>query len=330
MGKEDSSFTTESVDQDTVAQERGNETEVCEPENKRNISVTQNDTLYHSVNMDDNSSSECEEEKENVVNDAQNKITSEMEAAEAEDEITSDAGAVEDPEDQEEAEAEEEMEVDPEVKEDKDEVELEQNVGVEEELGESKDKESCLSPTAKHTGSDLELAENTSHLDICRDSLLTKTPVAFQRRSTRRSTRISGCLDFSLTPMTTKLRPRTPCSRSTRRSLTAHTDFMPDSLMTPRTRTSVRRSTRRSTAKKLRNSDVRDLPIPLNFEDQLEDSVNKGTEITALNRTGLEEENIIREEEEEETSADKEAVPVEGEGKGTPIPDVMATPSTGK
>ncbi|XP_042209164.1 uncharacterized protein LOC121857250 isoform X1 [Homarus americanus] len=64
------------------------------------------------------------------------------------------------------------------------------------------------------------------------------------KRITRRST--ACCGDDFVTPTISRLRPRTPCSRSTRRSISAHCDSPPEMMFTPRLRASAKKSSRRS------------------------------------------------------------------------------------
>ncbi|XP_068241808.1 uncharacterized protein [Palaemon carinicauda] len=113
--------------------------------------------------------------------------------------------------------------------------------------------------------------------DICNISV-SKTPMSALRRSTRRSARISSCIDNTMTPTMSKLRPRTPCSRSTRRSMSAHTDFMVDQIVTPKVNKSSRRSTRRSLVNKMR-SETRDSVVPLVFDDDASGDTDRKSQV---------------------------------------------------
>ncbi|XP_066972492.1 titin homolog isoform X2 [Macrobrachium rosenbergii] len=171
--------------------------------------------------------------------------------------------------------------------------------------------------------------------DICNLSLVTKTPMSALRRSTRRSARISACIDTTLSPVMSKLRPRTPCSRSTRRSMNAHTDFMIDQIATPRVQKSLRRSTRRS-VKRLR-SDAKDVVVPLFFDDsELGDPDMKSQELVpeVPESSIVLEEDIIEEEAEVKTvspSVDvKSPIPETFEVMQTPKAENMVTPCSSR
>ncbi|KAK8391449.1 hypothetical protein O3P69_017199 [Scylla paramamosain] len=76
-----------------------------------------------------------------------------------------------------------------------------------------------------------------------RSSRAATTPAKYL---TRRS--IACCFDGTVTPTLSRLRPRTPCSRNTRRSLSAHCDS-PWEMYTPSRRCSVKKTPRRSVSK---------------------------------------------------------------------------------
>ncbi|XP_064119241.1 titin homolog isoform X2 [Macrobrachium nipponense] len=169
--------------------------------------------------------------------------------------------------------------------------------------------------------------------DICNLSLVAKTPMSALRRSTRRSARISGCIDTTLSPVMSKLRPRTPCSRSTRRSMNAHTDFMIDQIATPRVQKSLRKSSRRS-IKRLRSEDAKDLVVPLVFDDsELGDSDMKSQELVPESSIVLEED-IIEEEAEVKTVSPsvnvKSPIPETIEVMQTPKAENMVTPRSSR
>lgn len=89
---------------------------------------------------------------------------------------------------------------------------------------------------------------NTSTLEVVdeEDSRPKKNKLTTPaKRLTRRS--VPCCIDGTVTPLLSRLRPRTPCSRSTRRSLSAHCD-MPHEFCTPAKR-SARKTPRRSVSK---------------------------------------------------------------------------------
>ncbi|CAL4073785.1 unnamed protein product, partial [Meganyctiphanes norvegica] len=85
-----------------------------------------------------------------------------------------------------------------------------------------------------------------SSISSCKGSL-SCTP------SRRRSTHAKSCCNTG-SPMS-RLRPRTPCSRSTRRSIAAHTDHPQNLSFTPGRRSSTRRSIRRSLVASLKNEE---------------------------------------------------------------------------
>ncbi|XP_050733988.1 uncharacterized protein LOC127007270 [Eriocheir sinensis] len=90
------------------------------------------------------------------------------------------------------------------------------------------------------------------------------------KRVTRRSA--ACCLDGTMTPLLSRLRPRTPCSRSTRRSLSAHCD-MPIELCTP-ARRSTKKTPRRSVSKSAKRQVLYEADIGSPFPVPLDGGIN--------------------------------------------------------
>ncbi|KAK7069116.1 hypothetical protein SK128_001161 [Halocaridina rubra] len=175
-----------------------------------------------------------------------------------------------------------------------------------------------------------------------------ESPKPVHRRSTRRSVKLT---ETTLTPMMSRLRPRTPCSRSTRRSLSAHCDYIPDFACTPSLSVSTRRRSRRSANVSLRSMNVKESPIPLTFDEEIKTNViNEASEIsesnsnTAINIETVEE---ISEDQPEESNATQPvflspnecsiiasrldtATPEQGSSKKTAKFDDYVTPSSSR
>lgn len=105
---------------------------------------------------------------------------------------------------------------------------------------------------------------------------------------TRRS--VACCFDGTVTPTVSRLRPRTPCSRSTRRSLSAHCDG-PWELYTPGRRSSARKTPRHSVSKAAKLKDLHKthdasiLPVSLEDEMTAAGSITHDTEAGKVNTT---------------------------------------------
>lgn len=103
-------------------------------------------------------------------------------------------------------------------------------------------KDNCLSPHGGHTSSlEMQDKENANPKPK-RSRRAATTPAKHLRRS------VACCFDGTVTPTLSRLRPRTPCSRSTRRSLSAHCDS-PWEMFTPSRRCSVKKTPRCSVSK---------------------------------------------------------------------------------
>ncbi|MPC18574.1 hypothetical protein E2C01_011462 [Portunus trituberculatus] len=104
-------------------------------------------------------------------------------------------------------------------------------------------EDNCLSLSGRHTSSVEVQERETTKPKPKRSSRAAVTPA---KHLTRRS--VACCFDGTVTPTLSRLRPRTPCSRSTRRSLSAHCDS-PWGMYTPSKRCSVKKTPRRSVSK---------------------------------------------------------------------------------
>lgn len=140
--------------------------------------------------------------------------------------------------------------------------------------------------------------------------------------SQRRSTHVKSCNTGS--PMT-RLRPRTPCSRSTRCSLSAHTDLPLNISLTPGRRSSARKSIRRSLAVSLKTEE-RASASPIRLNTNINSSERKGKpkeNIIVLSTTA--EESDVHKQANKQTSSKSKNTPVNNENKTDTLQ--YATPS---
>ncbi|XP_042888918.1 uncharacterized protein LOC122264197 isoform X3 [Penaeus japonicus] len=120
-----------------------------------------------------------------------------------------------------------------------------------EEQGQAMEQEDCASEASEALTLHLSPEKTTR----TRRKSKAKTPV-------RRSRRSVACCGEGVTPTMSRLRPRTPCSRSTRRSLSAHCDSPIERVFTPLRQASARRrSTRRSVGSALKLNNISETPI---------------------------------------------------------------------
>ncbi|KAG0710791.1 hypothetical protein GWK47_022075 [Chionoecetes opilio] len=108
----------------------------------------------------------------------------------------------------------------------------------------------CLSPSGSHTS---RLEAPSEEKAKPKKSIRANTPAKYLTRKS-----VGCCFDGSVTPTVSRLRPRTPCSRTTRRSLSAHCDS-PWEMHTPYTpgrRSSARKTPRKSVSKASKLKDL--------------------------------------------------------------------------
>ena len=144
------------------------------------------------------------------------------------------------------------------------------------------DEDDCMSHSDMHTSS-LELQGGRKSKP--KKSSRASTPAKY---FTRRS--VTCCFDGTVTPTVSRLRPRTPCSQSTRRSLSAHCDS-PLDLYTPSRRSAARKTPRYSVSKAAQLEDQHEthdasiLPVSLEGEMTTAGNLSHDTDPTKKSAT---------------------------------------------
>ena len=132
----------------------------------------------------------------------------------------------------------------------------------------------CLSPGGMHS-SRLEVQKGKKSKP--KKSGRAATPAKYLSRRS-----VSCCFDGTVTPTVSRLRPRTPCSRSTRRSLSAHCDT-PFELYTPVKRSSVSKANKLKALRETPNTSL--LPVLLDDKITATGSPSHSTEAEVVKAT---------------------------------------------